>query len=237
MLSHEEVQGLIQKAKDGDKQAIETMMSANMPLVKSIVKRYRSQDIEYDDLLQLGSYGLYKAIINFDLTYNVKFSTYAVPMIAGEIKRYIRDEGPIKISRQTKTLASSINRFIESYRQEHTKEPSLNEIAERFGVDVYDVVFALDSMQTPVSLYEQYDEDGSYLIDSIVTKDETDDLLDNIMLKECINSLPARDKKIIILRYYRDMTQTEVAKLLGVSQVQVSRLENRILKEIKDKMS
>ena len=228
---------LIQKAKTGDNEAIETMMSANMPLVKSIVKRYRSQDIEYDDLLQLGSYGLYKAIINFDLSFNVKFSTYAVPMIAGEIKRYIRDEGPIKISRQTKSLAASINRYIESYRQEHTKEPSLKQIAERFGVDVYDVVYALDSTQSPVSLYEQYDEDGSYLIDTIQTKDETDDMVDNIMLRDCINNLSESDKKIIILRYYRDMTQTEVAKLLGVSQVQVSRLENRILKEIKEQMS
>ena len=237
MLSHDEVMQLIQKAKDGDKQAIETLMSANMPLVKSIVKRYRSQDVEYEDLLQLGSYGLYKAIINFDLTFNVRFSTYAVPMIAGEIKRYIRDEGPIKISRQTKTLAAGINRYIETYRQEHTKEPSLEEIAERFGVDVYDVVFALDSAQAPVSLYEQYDEEGSYLIDTIQTKDETDDLVDTIMLRDCINNLSDRDKKIIILRYYRDKTQTEVAKLLGVSQVQISRLENRILKEIKEKMS
>ena len=228
---------LIQKAKAGDKEAMETLMSANMPLVKSIVKRYRSQDVEYDDLLQLGSYGLYKAIVNFDMSFNVRFSTYAVPMIAGEIKRYIRDEGPIKISRQTKTMAAAINRYIESYRQEHTKEPSLEEIAQRFEVDVYDVVFALDSAQAPVSLYEQYDEDGSYLIDTIQTKDETDDLVDSIMLRDCINNLSDRDKKIIILRYYRDKTQTEVAKMLGVSQVQVSRLENRILKEIKAKMS
>lgn len=228
---------LIQKAKAGEKEAMETLMSANMPLVKSIVKRYRSQDVEYDDLLQLGSYGLYKAIVNFDMSFNVRFSTYAVPMIAGEIKRYIRDEGPIKISRQTKTMAAAINRYIESYRQEHTKEPSLEEIAQRFEVDVYDVVFALDSAQAPVSLYEQYDEDGSYLIDTIQTKDETDDLVDSIMLRDCINNLSDRDKKIIILRYYRDKTQTEVAKMLGVSQVQVSRLENRILKEIKAKMS
>lgn len=236
MFDFEQTLQYIHQAQQGDKEAAGKLLQDNMPLVKSIVKRYRNSGVDYDDLIQLGSLGLYKAIINFNDAFGVRFSTYAVPMIAGEIKRHIRDEGPIKVSRQTKTMAAQIGRFVESYRQEHQKDPAVDEIAAQFGVTPYDVVFALDSTQTPVSLYEKYDEDGSYLIDTLQTKDETDDMVDSIMLRDCINQLDERDKKIIILRYYRDKTQSEVAKLLGVSQVQISRLESRILDDIRKKM-
>ena len=204
--------------------------------MKSIVKRYRNS-VEYDDLIQLGSLGLYKAIMNFDARFGVRFSTYAVPMIAGEIKRHIRDEGPIKISRQTKTLASRIARYTEEYRQLHGSEPTVAELAKAFGIEETEVVFAMDSAQAPVSLYEKYDEDGCYLIDTLKTEDPTDGMLDRIMLRQCIAALDERDRKIILLRYYRDKTQTEVAAILGVSQVQVSRLEARIIRELREKMS
>jgi RNA polymerase sporulation-specific sigma factor len=236
MMTHEESILLIQKAQKGDKEAAEKMVAENMPLVKSIAKRYRNA-VEYDDLIQLGSLGLYKAVMNFNTSFGVKFSTYAVPMIAGEIKRHIRDEGPIKISRQTKALAAQIARFAEEYRQTNGEEPTVDVIAEHFGIERSEVVFAIDSMQAPVSLYEKYDEDGCYLIDTLKTEDQTDAMLDRIMLRQCILSLPERDRKIILLRYYRDKTQTEVAAILGVSQVQVSRLEARILRELREKMS
>jgi len=235
-LTAEETVRLIELAKEGDKQAQEKLVAENMPLVKSIVKRYRNA-VEYDDLIQLGSLGLYKAIMNFDTKYGVRFSTYAVPMIAGEIKRHIRDEGPIKISRQTKTLATQLARYTEEYRQSHGVEPTVAELAKAFSIEEAEVVFALDSTQAPVSLYEKYDEDGCYLIDTLKTEDPTDAMLDRIMLRKCIGELDERDRKIILLRYYRDKTQTEVASILGVSQVQVSRLEARILRELREKMS
>lgn len=236
MLSHEETLQKISEAQAGDKKAAEEILLENMPLIKSVIKRYKNSNIDYDDLIQLGSLGLIKAVMNFNPTYNVRFSTYAVPMIAGEIKRHIRDDGPIKVSRQTKTLVLSINKYVEEFRSKNEREPSVQEIAEKFELSTYDVVFALDSAKMPLSLFEKFDDDGTYLVDVIKTEDRTEDILDKLALKEIINSLDDRDKKIIILRYYRDKTQSEVAKILGVSQVQVSRLENKILKDIRKKM-
>lgn len=236
MLSHEETLQKISEAQAGDKKAAEEILLENMPLIKSVIKRYKNSNIDYDDLIQLGSLGLIKAVMNFNPTYNVRFSTYAVPMIAGEIKRHIRDDGPIKVSRQTKTLVLSINKYVEEFRSKNEREPSVQEIAEKFELSTYDVVFALDSAKMPLSLFEKFDDDGTYLVDVIKTEDRTEDILDKLALKEIINSLDDRDKKIIILRYYRDKTQSEVAKILGVSQVQVSRLENKILNDIRKKM-
>ena len=236
MLSHEETLQKISAAQAGDKKAAEEILLENMPLIKSVIKRYKNSNIDYDDLIQLGSLGLIKAVMNFNPTYNVRFSTYAVPMIAGEIKRHIRDDGPIKVSRQTKTLVLSINKYVEEFRSKNEREPSVQEIAEKFELSTYDVVFALDSAKMPLSLFEKFDDDGTYLVDVIKTEDRTEDILDKLALKEIINSLDDRDKKIIILRYYRDKTQSEVAKILGVSQVQVSRLENKILNDIRKKM-
>ena len=238
MLDHEETMRLIELAQSGDENAKSTLLEHNMPLIKSIVKRYRNTVIEYDDLIQLGSLGLYKAIMHFDPHFGVRFSTYAVPMISGEIKRQIRDDGPIKVSRSTKALALLMNKYIEEYRAENGCEPTLTDIAEHFNVDPVEVVYTLDSTKMPVSLYERFDDDsGSYLIDNIKTVDRTEDMIDRIMLEELIASLNERDKKIILLRYYRDKTQSEVAKLLGVSQVQVSRLESKILAYLKEKLS
>lgn len=236
MLSHEETLQLIALAQKGDKESAEILYRANLPLIKSVIKRFRNSSLEFDDLMQLGSWGLYKAIMNFNPEYGVRFSTYAVPMISGEIKRHIRDDGPIKVSRHIKSQALEIQKFANNFRHQNGREPTPFEIGAEFNMSCYDVVFVLDSIRIPVSLYEQYDDDGGYLIDSIKTEDKTDDMIEKIMLKEIIASLDERDKKIILLRYYRDKTQTEVAEILGVSQVQVSRLENKILQEIKKKM-
>ena len=229
---------LIKEAQEGKEEAKSLLLKENMPLIKSIIKRYRNTVIEYDDLIQLGSLGLYKAIMNFNPAFGVRFSTYAVPMISGEIKRQIRDDGPVKVSRSTKALALLINKFIDEFRGENGREPTIEEIGEHFKIDPYEVVFALDSTRMPVSLYEKYDEDGgSYLIDNIKTVDKTEDLIDKIMLRDLIAKLDERDKKIILLRYYRDKTQSEVAEILGVSQVQVSRLESKIIAHLKEELS
>lgn len=237
MLSHEETLQKIKEAQEGNKKSAEAILLENMPLIKSIIKRYRNSNIEYDDLIQLGSLGLVKAIMNFNPTFGVRFSTYAVPMISGEIKRHIRDDGPIKVSRQTKSTVLAINKFVEEFRAKNSRDPTINEIAEEFKLTTYEIVFIMDSAKMPISLFEKFDDDGTYLVDVLKTEDKTEDFLDKIMLKDIINHLEPRDKKIIILRYYRDKTQSEVAKLLGVSQVQVSRLESKILAEIRKKMS
>ena len=238
MLDHEETMRLIQEAQDGNEEAKSRLLEENMPLIKSIIRRYRNTVIEYDDLIQLGSLGLYKAIMNFNRDFGVRFSTYAVPMISGEIKRQIRDDGPVKVSRSTKALALLINKFIDEFRSQNGRDPTIEEIGENFKIDPYEVVFALDSTRMPVSLYEKFDEDsGGYLIDNIKTVDKTEDLIDKIMLRELIANLEDRDKKIILLRYYRDKTQSEVAEILGVSQVQVSRLESKILSYLKERLT
>lgn len=229
---------LIGEAQAGDESAKSRLLEENMPLIKSIIKRYRNTVIEYDDLIQLGSLGLYKAIMNFNQTFGVRFSTYAVPMINGEIKRQIRDDGPVKVSRSTKALALLINKFTDEFRGEQGREPTIEEIGQHFKIDPYEVVFTMDSTRLPISLYEKYDDDnGAYLIDNIKTVDKTEDMIDKIMLKELIANLDERDKKIILLRYYRDKTQSEVAEILGVSQVQISRLESKILAYLKTKLS
>ena len=238
MLDHDETMQLIREAQSGNEKAKSRLLEENMPLIKSIVKRYRNTAIEYDDLLQLGALGLYKAIMHFNQAFGVRFSTYAVPMICGEIKRQIRDDGPIKVSRATKALALLITKYTDVFRAENGREPTIDEIGEHFKIDAYEVVFTMDSAKMPVSLYEKFDdESGGYLIDNIRTVDKTEDLIDKIMLKECIDALDEREKKIILLRYYRDKTQSEVAKILGVSQVQVSRLESKILASLKEKLS
>lgn len=237
MLSHDETIKLIKSAQNGDDGAKEKLIEHNMPLIKSIVKRYRGKKIEYDDLIQLGALGIIKAINNFNTEYNVHFSTYAVPMITGEIKRYIRDDGAIKVSRAVKSLNSKIMAYIEEYKNLNEKEPQISEIAKKFEIDEQEVIFIMDSNKFPLSLYDKFDDDGQPLIDRIVSYDEQEDIVDNMMLKEIISTLPEREKKIIILRYFRDKTQSEIAELMGVSQVQISRIESKVLEKIKSFMN
>lgn len=237
MYDHEYTIELIKKAQRGDDEAKTSLVTENIPLVKSIVKRYLNTHIEYDDLLQIGSLGLVKAINNFDSSFNVRFSTYAVPMIMGEIKRYIRDDGAIKVSRAIKAQYIQINQFVEKYRQTNTESPTIDQIAKEIGVDEREVVFIMDSGKFPLSIYEKIDDESSIeLVDKIESENTDEKMINKIMLAELIDDLEEREKKIIILRYFRDRTQSEIAEQLGVSQVQVSRLETKILEKLRKKL-
>lgn len=236
MLSFEETNELILLAQKGDDDAKTALLQHNLPLIKSIVKRYQNKQIEYDDLIQLGTLGFVKALNHFNPEFGVRFSTYAVPMIAGEIKRFIRDNGAIKVSRSIKAQNQQINKFIDSYRQENQKEPTISEIASKLNISEQDVVFIMDSSKYPVSIYAEIDEDGLTLADKLCSKENTDDYIEKMVLRDIINNLDERDKKIILLRYYRDKTQSEIAKELGVSQVQISRLEAKLLEKMKKEL-
>ena len=240
MLDFAETLELIEKAQNNDESAKEKLVNENSPLIKSIVKRYKNKGVEYEDLYQIGSMGFLKAIQNFDKNFNVKFSTYAVPMIAGEIKRYLRDTGIIKVSRSVKQLSVQINKFIEEYISKNYKSPEINLIAEYFNISTQEVVFAMESAQNPLSLFTQVGGEGEdstqMLIEKIPDDKPIEKQMDYFLLLNIVKQLSARDRKIIILRYFRDKTQREIAEILGVSQVQVSRLETKILNQIKIKM-
>ena len=236
MIDAEKTKELILLSQSGDIEAKEILLKENIPLIKSIVKRYKGKNIEYDDLMQLGSLGLVKAINNFNPDFGVRLSTYAVPMITGEIKRFIRDDGAIKVSRALKTMSYKIGKFVEEYQQNNAKEPEISVIAKQFDIDEQEVVYILDSSKMPVSIYEKNDDDnGKSLIDRL--SDSTTDMLDKLTLKDCIQKLPQREKLLIVLRYYKDKTQSEIAKILGVSQVQVSRLESKIIEKLKKQLT
>ena len=238
MLSHEETLKLICRAQKGEEEAKQILVKENSPLIKSIIKRFINKGIEYDDLFQLGALGLIKAINNFQVDYNVKFSTYVVPMIIGEIKRFMRDDGAIKVSRTIKSLNLQINKFIESFIKENGTKPSIEEISKHFNLSSQEIVFAMDSAKMPISLYTPFEEeeDKSLLVvDRFIENDGTEEFFDNIFLRDTLKNLNPRDKRIILLRYFRDKTQSEIAKELGISQVQVSRLETKIIKKIREK--
>ncbi len=238
MADYEQNVALIKLAQSGDENAKNLLIQQNYPLVKSVIRRYRNKGVDYDDLFQLGCVGFVKAINNFDTKYNVKFSTYAVPMIIGEVKRFLRDDGYIKVSRAMKVLSLQIKKYMDSSIQTG-KEPTIQDIAEHFDITPSDVVFALDASRYPVSLYAPIDndEEGGNLADRLVVDDQSEHELDHFILKELINELEPRERKIIIMRYYRDKTQSEIAKELGVSQVQVSRIENKILTNLRKKFN
>lgn len=235
MISHEETMCLIEQAQNGNEKAFSTLITENTPLLKSIIRRYLGKHIEYDDLFQIAAIGLIKAVKNFSKDYSVRFSTYAVPMILGEIKRYMRDEGYLKVSRSLKTLSGKITKYIEERIKQDGTNPTVDEIAQHFGIEQTEIVFALDATRLPVSLYETTnDADGKQteLIEHIPTEEDKN-MIQRIMLKDMLSRLPIREQKIVILRYFRDMTQSEIAKQMGVSQVQISRLENKILEKLK----
>lgn len=240
MPNYERTLELIQQAKSGDQEALQTLTIENSPLIKSIIKRYIGKGIEYDDLFQLGSMGFIKAVKNFDTSFNVKFSTYVVPMIIGEIKRFMRDDGTIKVSRSIKSTNIQINRYVESFVKENGDKPTIEQIAKHFEIDAQEVVFIMDSARMPISLYTLF-EDGEnkslLLIDRYVQDNSGDEMFENIALKEALKNLEERDKMIILMRYYRDKTQSEIAKELKISQVQVSRLEMKILNKMREKLS
>ena len=232
MLDVETTNNLIRMAKQGDGLAKEKLLVENNNLIKSIVRRYLGKGVEYDDLYQLASMGLLKAINGFDESFGVRFSTYAVPMIAGEIKRFMRDDGSIKVSHALKSCAKQINAFIEEYSVVHGAQPTVKIIAEKFNMPESEVVFTMGSTRMPVSIYNQgeyKDEKTQELLEKLPVEDKQEDIIEELQLRSAIAGLPERDRKIIMLRYFRDMTQSEVANMLGVSQVQVSRIENRIM--------
>ena len=229
---------LVKKAKAGDEEATNTLVSGNFPLIKAIVKTYLGKGVDYDDLYQIGCVGFLKAIKNFNPNFDVKFTTYAVPMIAGEIKRFLRDDGSIKVSRSIKTLAIKIKSYVESARNIGLESPTVDELAEKFDASKEDVVIALDSSQQLVSLNAKIDEDdpnSQNVIDKVAAVDGTDEMLDKFTLKNEIMQLPEKERKIILLRYYRGKTQGEVAEILNVSQVQISRIESKIIEQLRNK--
>lgn len=235
MLNQDELLDYIRKAKNGNEKAKDIIFTNNAPLIKSIIRRFKNKGVEYDDLYQIACVGFLKAIKNFDESFGVKFSTYSVPMVIGEIKRHMRDNGAIKVSRTLKILANKINHFIEEYQLENSDSPSIDFLAEKFSVSPEEVVFALDSSKMPLSIYDKFEdeEDGQELIDKIPYSDDEEKMITKIHLSNIIDGLNEREKKIIILRYFRDRTQSEIAENLGVSQVQVSRLENKIIDKIR----
>ena len=236
MLDEQQTLRYVRLAKQGDKHAKEILLVENTSLLKCIVKRYLHKGVEYDDLMQLASIGFLKALNGFDESYGVRLSTYAVPMIAGEIKPFMRDDGSIKVSRAIKRTAKEINVYIENYSVAHGEQPDIRTIAQAFGMEEGEVVFALDSCKMPLSLYDQgeyKDEKTQELIEKLPARDGQDELIENLQLHAAIESLPERERKIIVLRYFRDMTQSEVAKQIGVSQVQISRIETKIMKDFR----
>lgn len=240
MLSQEETLELIKKAQTGDLEAKETLVQENSPLIKSVIKWFKDKGIENEDLYQLGCLGFLKAINNFDCSFNVKFSTYVVPMVVGEIKRFMRDDGAIKVSRAIKALNIKINKYIDDFFSVNNRRPTIGEISRSFNIPEQEVVMAMDSAKMPISLYtpfEDGEEEGLTVIDRFDNESGGSDFVENLALKEVIEKLEDRDKKIIFLRYFQDKTQSEIAKMLGVSQVQVSRLENKILETLKKKLS
>lgn len=240
MLVYEEMLALIRQAKGGDERAKERLLCENVSLIKCIVKRYLNKGVEYDDLFQLASLGFIKAVDGFDESYGVRFSTYAVPMIAGEIKRFMRDDGSVKVSRSLKQTAKEMNAYVEKRTLEDGKQPTVSEVAQAFHMEESEAVFVLGSSKMPVSIYAGADtKDGKEraLLETLPAEDRQEELIESLLLKGAIEALPEREKKIIVLRYFRDMTQSEVAKTIGVSQVQVSRLETKIIKAFREKLS
>jgi len=231
---------LIKLSKGGDKEARDRVVTENVGLVWSIVRRFANRGHEMEDLFQIGSIGLIKAIDKFDSSYEVKFSTYAVPMITGEIKRFLRDDGMIKVSRSLKETATKIRIERERFGNQFGREPTIEEIGVQLNVAKEEIVMALETGAEVESLYKTiYQGDGNpiYLIDKLAeTKDENENLIDRLALKEIIDSLDKKEQEIIKLRYFKDRTQTDIAKELGISQVQVSRLEKRILKVMRERM-
>lgn len=233
MLSNEETLNLIILAQKGDNNAKEILITENSPLIKSVIRRYKNKGVENEDLYQLGCMGFVKAINNFNSDYSVKFSTYAVPMIAGEVKRFLRDDGSVKVSRSVKHNAILIKNYIANYQSLSGTEPSIDTIATEFNMDIQDVVFTLEASTQFASIDDKIDDDDDSLAERTQDSFSPDKLVDKIVLRDMINALPAREKQVIIMRYYFDKTQSEIASKLGVSQVQISRIENKVLQNFK----
>ena len=238
LLSAQEKTELLKMIKEGDRQARDKYIKGNLRLVLSVVQRFSGSNENMDDLFQIGCIGLIKAIDNFDITQQVKFSTYAVPMIIGEIRRYLRDNNSIRVSRSLRDIAYKAIYTRENYMKQHLKEPTVTEIAQEIGIEKEMIVYALDAIQNPVSLFEPvYTEGGDtlYVMDQISDKKNKEERwIENLALREAMQRLNSREKHIIELRFYEGKTQMEVAQEIGISQAQVSRLEKNALKSMRN---
>lgn len=238
MLTNEQVRELLIKSQQGDRIARDLLVERNVRLVWSVVQRFINRGYDPEDLFQIGSIGLIKSIDKFDLSYDVRFSTYAVPMIIGEIQRFIRDDGTIKVSRSIKELGNKIRIKKEELTKSLNRSPTVQEVADALDITPEDVAQAQDAIRYPHSIHETVYENGGEpitLLDQIADDDKQ--WFDKLTLEEAIRSLAERERLIVYLRYYKDKTQSQVAKRLGISQVQVSRLEKKILEEMKEKIN
>ena len=230
---------LIRRSQDGDKAARDTLIEENMGLIHHVAKRFLGRGVEAEDLFQIGAIGLLKAVDRFDLGFGVRFSTYAVPMIAGEIRRFLRDDSMIKVSRSLKELAVKAARLREQLLMERGAEPGVEELAGRLGVEAEELVQAMDSCTEVESLQKvisQGDSEGTSLLERVEQgRDEQEELLRRMLLEELLASLDPKERRLIVLRFFHDRTQSQVAEELGMSQVQVSRLEKKILLDLKEK--
>lgn len=237
VLSNAKMRELLAKINDGDQQAREEMVQGNLRLVLSVIQRFNNRGEYVDDLFQVGCIGLMKAIDNFDLSQNVKFSTYAVPMIIGEIRRYLRDNNPIRVSRSLRDIAYKALQVRDSLANKYAKEPTISQIAEELQIPREDIVFALDAIQEPISLFEPIYHDGGdpiFVMDQIRDEKNVDgNWLEGVSIKEGMQRLNEREKLILTMRFYDGRTQMEVAEEIGISQAQVSRLEKAALKHLR----
>ena len=240
VLRGEEMRQLLERAQTGDKTAREALIRGNLRLVLSVLQKFTGRGENMDDLFQVGCIGLIKAIDHFDTSQQVRFSTYGVPMIAGEIRRYLRDNSAIRVSRSIRDTAYRVLQIKEKLTGENGREPSVEEIAERLGIRREEVVFAMDAVCDPVSLYEPVYSDGGEsvcVMDQIGDPCNTDESwLEQIALSDAVNALSERERRILALRFYDGKTQMEVASEIGISQAQVSRLEKNAITQIKRNM-
>ncbi len=237
LLEHDETMELIQQSQNGDEFAKSKLVSHNLGLVKSVLRRFLNRGYDPDDLYQIGCMGLIKAIQKFDTSFDVRFSTYAVPMIMGEIRRFLRDDGIIKVSRSLKQIATTANMAKEKLTKELGRDPTLKELSAEIKIEKEDIIMALDANIKPDYLHNViHESDGApiHLIDRIPAVEKGLDLTDSIALKEILRSLKPRERQIIVLRYFKDKTQQQIGDLLGISQVQVSRIEKKVLENMRE---
>lgn len=238
VLSESEKMELLRKAQSGDKAARDRLIEGNLRLVLSVVQRFSNRNENMDDLFQVGVIGLIKAIDNFNLNLDVRFSTYAVPMCIGEIRRYLRDDAPLRVSRSMRDTAYKAMQIKERLTNENGKEPSVEEIAKELKMKKSEVVLALEAIVDPISLYEPVYNDGGdtiYVMDQVGDKSSDSDWIDEIMLKDELKNLNERESKILYMRFMQGKTQMETAQEIGISQAQVSRLEKNVINRIKNK--
>lgn len=227
---------LLHLAHEGNKEAMELLVSENMGLCKNIASRFRDRGVEYEDLVQIASIGMIKAIKSFDFSYNTAFSTYAVPLIIGEIRRFLRDDGAIKVSREIKKIGINAMRKKEEYTRKNGREPKINELADICGISADDLVFSLEAISSIRSLSEPIgdDNDGNHLEDTIAdSEDKFVKITDKIALSEAIKQLSEEHKRIVYLRYYKELSQSRTGQIMGMTQVKISREEKKIIEFLK----